>query len=696
MGLLLSAGAAVIVFYVTKPTYTASTWIEIRNRPLRVFENGSYSDDPQRFVANQIELMRSPPVLEPVIALAAVRSAPEFVGEEDPVLYLRNHLRVRAQGGSDYFVIEFTSQDSVKAALIVDEVAKSYFALHERHDSKVGELTIDLLQEQGRHQEGEVKRLRDRVDALTKQLTGEEAFAVQGKNEKQVVNTLQLQLESQLIAAEFEQMTAELEIKAENDVFLKESFTPPVELVDARVASEPQVAKRKADLTVKRDKRDQHKERSANLEKNTVYRQLEKEIVADEAALEKLLTERRKAVAEEMEKNARMARQGQIEELQAKLVKILASVEFLRGRVNAEKKEQKQAVGDALQLEFAWADLRRATAFHEAISNRVQLLQAERRAPDRVTLFRSATVPARPDEEIPYKKMLMAALAALLVPVGMAVGIELIFCRVASRQQLESVGKIAVVGEITGLPRRSRVRDSSPRRDVQLFEESINGLRTYLTLIESARGRRVLAVTSSISREGKTSLAAQLAVSIASSTGKPTLLIDGDMRSPDIHRIFDVDCGPGLADVLSGKCPVEEAIETEFSSRLHLLTAGRLSASPHQLVGGGEFAAMVEKLRDMYEHIIIDTPPILPASEALVMAGAADATILCVRRDFSRVDQVSESVARLTASGVKVAGAVLNGVPSQHYAYRYGSYYYTKTPEETMPSAGPTDSSIAT
>jgi len=252
------------------------------------------------------------------------------------------------------------------------------------------------------------------------------------------------------------------------------------------------------------------------------------------------------------------------------------------------------------------------------------------------------------------------------------------------------------VGEITGLPRRSRVRDSSPRRDVQLFEESINGLRTYLTLIESARGRRVLAVTSSISREGKTSLAAQLAVSIANSTGKPTLLIDGDMRSPDIHRIFDVDCGPGLADVLSGKCPVEEAIETEVSSRLHLLTAGQLSASPHQLVGGGEFAAMVEKLRDMYEHIIIDTPPILPASEALVMAGAADATILCVRRDFSRVDQVSESVARLTASGVKVAGAVLNGVPSQHYAYRYGSYYYTKTPEETMPSAGPTDSSIAT
>jgi capsular exopolysaccharide synthesis family protein len=274
----------------------------------------------------------------------------------------------------------------------------------------------------------------------------------------------------------------------------------------------------------------------------------------------------------------------------------------------------------------------------------------------------------------------------MLLPFGLAVGIEVLFGRVANRKQLESASRVSVVGEITSLPRRlkGQVSGDAPRRDVQLFEESINGLRTYLTLIEASRGRRVLAVTSSISREGKTSLAAQLAMSVANSTGKPTLLIDGDMRSPDIHRIFDVEVGPGLAEVLTGRVPLEEAIETEVSSRLHLLTAGRLSASPHQLTGGGEFAATIERLREMYENIIIDTPPILSASEALIMAGAADATIVCVRRDYSRVDQVSESVQRLVASGVKVAGAVLNGVPTQHYAYRYGSYYYTRQRTEEV------------
>jgi tyrosine-protein kinase Etk/Wzc len=158
-----------------------------------------------------------------------------------------------------------------------------------------------------------------------------------------------------------------------------------------------------------------------------------------------------------------------------------------------------------------------------------------------------------------------------------------------------------------------------------------------------------------------------------------TLLIDGDMRSPEIHEIFDTELGPGLADVLRGECPVEEAIETGFSEKLHVLTAGRLTTSPHQLLGRGEFRALVEKLSTMYGHIVIDTPPILPASEALIMARAADMAVLCVRRDYSRLDQVEEANRRMTGAGVNTAGAVLNGIPHQHYAYKYGSYYYNRS-----------------
>jgi capsular exopolysaccharide synthesis family protein len=692
-GLLLAAGAATVVFYITKPTYTAEAWIEIARRPMAIIP-GSAGDDSQRFVANQTQIMRSPPVLEPVIGLPAVRSAPELRDEEDPVSYLRNNLQIRAQGDSDFFVIAFASEDPSKAALIVNEVVDSYFKLYQRHDSRVAELQIDILTRQAEEQFGEVQRLRERVDVLTKQLTAEGTAPAGDTQDKQRADTMQQQLERQLLTAEIERATTAAEHSAEEKLFLQEEFTPPDELVAPRVAQDPQLSRLKAELTIKKEKREEHKKVSKNLAANFLYQQLEKEIAADEAEIERLAKEIAAEVKADLTQSGRLKRQAQIEQLRVQLMKLDEVIAFLKDRTKKESVEQQQVAGKALELEFARADLKRAAAFHDALASRIQLLKAERRAPERVNIYQSATTPTRPDEEIPLKKMLMAAMAALLVPFGLAVGIELLFGRVASRQQLEHAGKIAVVGEITNLPRRIKGQAAGglPRRDVQLFEESINGLRTYLTLIEASRGRRVLAVTSSISREGKTSLAAQLAVSVANSTGKPTLLIDGDMRSPDVHRIFDVDVGPGLAEVLAGSVPVEEAIETEVSSQLHLLTAGRMKTSPHQLTGGGEFAATIEKLRGMYENIIIDTPPILPASEALLMAGAADATILCVRRDFSRVDQVSESVKRLAASGVKVAGAVLNGVPTQHYAYRYGSYYYTKGRDTT--AAEPADDAL--
>src|SRR5205807_7071523 len=127
-----------------------------------------------------------------------------------------------------------------------------------------------------------------------------------------------------------------------------------------------------------------------------------------------------------------------------------------------------------------------------------------------------------------------------------------------------------------------------------------------------------------------------------------------------------------------GAARAEAAIDTSDRDSLHLLPGGRLRASPHQLLCNGEFARLIDNLKEKYRHIVIDTPPILPASEALVIAQAADATVLCVRRDYSRVHQVKEAYFRLQAAGVKTVGAVLNGIPSREYAYHYGSYYYAR------------------
>jgi succinoglycan biosynthesis transport protein ExoP len=189
---------------------------------------------------------------------------------------------------------------------------------------------------------------------------------------------------------------------------------------------------------------------------------------------------------------------------------------------------------------------------------------------------------------------------------------------------------------------------------------------------------RILAVTSAANHEGKTSVAAQLAVSFARATGDPVLLIDGDMRSPDIHNVFQVPLEPGLAKVLAGECSLEEALVTSGSNHVHLLPAGRLSTSPHKLLGNGTWKAVVGKIPACYRYVIIDTPPVLAASEALVLTNAADATLVCMMRDVSRMDQVRKTIERLAAAGSRPIGAVLSGVTARHYASRYGQYSYAE------------------
>jgi len=681
LGLLLGSAAAVVVYYNAKQSYTAQAWVMIKDVSPFILQQVS-PQNSQKFVLNQIELMKSPLVLGPVIGDLAVASAPELANHPDPVQYLRDNLRIRSLGGSEYYVIEFTSTSPEKASLIVNRVAQEYRGLQDQHEKQLNYLTITNLQKQQLLHHQDVKRMRANLQELSRKILNQDAFAP--RVERAPVRNPLADLESQSMAADVEQAFNKATIESEEELFRRESFEPPPSLVEAQVESLDQVRQVRAKIAADKVKLAQHQEKSANLQSNTLYHQLVKQVNESEAALQKTLVELTAATKAALEQSARAKRQDDIAALHVKQTKLESVAAFLDKRLKERQGDLRVTQGEAnsntLELDIARAEYDRAVNYFDAISNRILALQTELGAPARVEMTLTAKTPTRPDEAVPFKKMGMAGVGALCIPFALAVGIELLFRRVSSRQQLELTGQIAVVAEVTSLPARARGRFApglAVQRDRLLFEESVDGLRTYLTLVESMRGRKVLAVTSAISREGKTSLASQLAVSVASATRKPTLLIDGDMRSPDIHRIFDVERGPGLSEVLQGQCQAEEAIEIGFSEHLHLLTAGELNISPHRVLGNGSFADLIKRLGDNYDHIILDTPPILAASEALLMASVADSAILCVRRDFSRIDQVADAFARLRSAGVKTAGAVLNGIPARHYAYRYGTYYNT-------------------
>jgi capsular exopolysaccharide synthesis family protein len=251
--------------------------------------------------------------------------------------------------------------------------------------------------------------------------------------------------------------------------------------------------------------------------------------------------------------------------------------------------------------------------------------------------------------------------------------------RVYERQQLEHEFDLKIVSEVATLPVRPLIPHPGAKRAYQLqthlFEESVNALRTSLAVDEKLKDCRTFVVASAVSGEGKTNLSAQLAMSWSHAIQGKVIIIDADLRAPNIHDLFDVKPGPGLAEVLRGECRPEEAIVMDWGDRLFVLPAGKAGASsPSHLFSGPSFRNLLAQLRTQYDKIIVDVPPVLCASETLSIAKECDGVLMCALHDYSRSGQVKQAYDRLIHSGVKVVGAVLNGAPVRKYSYSYRGY----------------------
>jgi capsular exopolysaccharide synthesis family protein len=179
-----------------------------------------------------------------------------------------------------------------------------------------------------------------------------------------------------------------------------------------------------------------------------------------------------------------------------------------------------------------------------------------------------------------------------------------------------------------------------------------------------------------MSREGKSTLAAHLALSLSRLSSRPVLLIDADMRSPDQHHLFGVRLNAGLAEVLSKSVSLHDAIDRSLGDHLHILTAGSLRKNLYRNLSSESIEELFCEAKQLYEYIIIDTAPVLAASETLTIASVADGTLLSTMRDVSRHDHLKRCVSRLTMSRAKIVGTIFNGIPRWDYYYRYGNYRY--------------------
>jgi len=192
----------------------------------------------------------------------------------------------------------------------------------------------------------------------------------------------------------------------------------------------------------------------------------------------------------------------------------------------------------------------------------------------------------------------------------------------------------------------------------------------------------VVMIASALPGEGKTSLASHLATSLARS-GQKTLLIDADLRSPSIHRVFDLTPNPGLSELLRGEVAFDEVIVSTAIEELKVITAGKCDLQTLRILSQGGLGGLFARLKEQYDFVIVDSSPILPVADALIIAQQVDAVLFSILADVSRKTKILTAYQRIAALGVKVLGAVVTGPHDSGYGTNYYSRGGYSTPSDT-------------
>ncbi|HVS37521.1 MAG TPA: CpsD/CapB family tyrosine-protein kinase, partial [Gemmataceae bacterium] len=219
-------------------------------------------------------------------------------------------------------------------------------------------------------------------------------------------------------------------------------------------------------------------------------------------------------------------------------------------------------------------------------------------------------------------------------------------------------------------PAPAKVRPVAPSGDEEALGpmiESMDAIRTMLLHAGRSEALRVLVVASAVSGEGKTSLASNLAASLARG-GRRTLLVDGDLRNPAIHEIFNLAAGPGFAELLRGEVEPAQVVQNTTLENLSVLAAGAADRRALQaLAQEGVLRTVLDELKEQYDFLIVDVSPVLPVADALLIGEHADAVLLSVLRNVSRLPAVHAAQQRLESLSIRVLGAVVSGEGMEAY-----------------------------
>lgn len=348
--------------------------------------------------------------------------------------------------------------------------------------------------------------------------------------------------------------------------------------------------------------------------------------------------------------------------------------------------EQKKQAVDLNRKSITYSILQREAESERQVYNALLQQEKELRVvsnsrANNVQLMDDAEVPGGPYTPNHGRDWLMAIVLGLALGVALAYSVEYLDDTiklpddVTRRLKLPLLGLVPAVGG-EKLP----VLTSTVPHD---FGEAFRSLRTSLVFTNGSPGNRTIAVTSTQPLEGKTTTACNLAIALALG-GARVMLIDADMRRPGLHRTMGMPNDIGLSHILTGQARVREAVQRTSEPNLFVMTAGHVPPNPSELLHSERMKQLLANLEaGPFEWIIIDTPPVLAVTDAVIIAPYMSGLVFVIGAEMTRRAHAERAIQTIQGGKPNIVGAVLNRVDlnrnkyyySRYYGYHYKSYY---------------------
>lgn len=299
-----------------------------------------------------------------------------------------------------------------------------------------------------------------------------------------------------------------------------------------------------------------------------------------------------------------------------------------------------------------------------------------------------AAIPARPHKPNIPRTLLWAVLIGLFLGVGIAFFFEHLDNTIKSSEEVEQFIRLPSFGMVPEISfEKSRQLERGKIYPVELItfghprsmlSEVYRNIRTAILLSFSERPPKTMVISSPNPMEGKTTTAVNMAIAF-SQLGSPVLIVDGDMRKPRIHKVFNGSNGVGLSSFLSGNAELKSIIRSSSIPNLFYIPSGPIPPNPSELLGSNLFKNMLQFLGRSFEQIIFDAPPVLSFGDPLILSNCVDGVVLVVLSGKTPREALNQSKNALFQVNAKILGVVVNRVDLGHLGhsyYNYGNYYY--------------------